>query len=155
MHQAHKAELEHREEGHAAALQDRDAENKSMSLLYKAEFQRLQQRDEESKTGLEAEKVEAVRRTEKVPSLLIPTERLVFYGRTTSASTAPCTPRRTCCPYAYVLITVLRVSRSVLTPLQFSWRFGRWVLWGWGFGDGSRAGVGKCICEAVPRRARI
>ena len=39
-------------------------------------------------------------------------ERLVFYCRTTSASTAPRTPRRTCCPYAYVLITVLRVSRS-------------------------------------------
>ena len=39
-------------------------------------------------------------------------ERLVFYCRTTSASTAPRTPRRTCCPYAYALITVLRVSRS-------------------------------------------
>ena len=39
-------------------------------------------------------------------------ERLVFYCQTTSASTAPRTPRRTCCPYAYVLITVLRVSRS-------------------------------------------
>jgi len=39
-------------------------------------------------------------------------ERLVFYCRTTSASTAPGTPRRTCCPYAYVLITVLRVSHS-------------------------------------------
>ena len=39
-------------------------------------------------------------------------ERLVFYCRTTSASTAPCTPRRPCCTYAYVLITVLRVSRS-------------------------------------------
>ena len=38
--------------------------------------------------------------------------RLVFYCRTTSASTAPRTPRRTCCPSAYVLITVLRVSRS-------------------------------------------
>ena len=37
---------------------------------------------------------------------------LVCYCRTTSASTAPCTPRRTCCPYAYVLVTVLRVSRS-------------------------------------------
>ena len=32
--------------------------------------------------------------------------------QTTSASTAPRTPRRTCCPYAYVLITVLLVSRS-------------------------------------------
>ena len=39
-------------------------------------------------------------------------ERLVFYCRTTSACTAPRTPRRTCCPYAYVLITVNRVSRS-------------------------------------------
>ena len=39
-------------------------------------------------------------------------ERLVLYCRTTSASTAPRTPRRTCCPYAYVLITVLRVSHS-------------------------------------------
>jgi len=29
-------------------------------------------------------------------------ERLVFYCRTTSASTAPRTPRRTCCPYAHV-----------------------------------------------------
>ena len=36
-------------------------------------------------------------------------QRLVFYCRTTSASTAPCTSRRTCCPYAYVLITVLDV----------------------------------------------
>ena len=27
-------------------------------------------------------------------------QRLVFYCRTTSASTAPRTPRRTCCPYA-------------------------------------------------------
>ena len=39
-------------------------------------------------------------------------ERLAFHCRTTSASTAPRTPRRTCCPYAYVLITVLCVSRS-------------------------------------------
>jgi len=39
-------------------------------------------------------------------------ERLEFYCRRTSASTAPRTPRRACCPYAYVLITVLRVSRS-------------------------------------------
>ena len=39
-------------------------------------------------------------------------ERLVFSCRTTSASTAPRTPRRTCCPYAYVLISVLCVSRS-------------------------------------------
>ena len=38
-------------------------------------------------------------------------ERLVFYCRPTSASTAPRTLRRTCCPDAYVLITVLRVSR--------------------------------------------
>ena len=38
--------------------------------------------------------------------------RLAFCCRTTSASTAPRTPRRTCCPYAYVLITVPRVSRS-------------------------------------------
>ena len=37
-------------------------------------------------------------------------ERLVVYCRTTSASTAPRTPRRTCCPYACVLITVLLVS---------------------------------------------
>ena len=36
-------------------------------------------------------------------------ERLVLHCRTT---TAPRTPRRTCCPYACVLITVLRVSRS-------------------------------------------
>jgi len=40
-----------------------------------------------------------------------PGERLVFYCRTTSASTAPRTPRRTCCPYVHVLITVLRASR--------------------------------------------
>jgi len=33
-------------------------------------------------------------------------ERLEIYCRTTSASTAPRTPRRTCCPYAYVLITL-------------------------------------------------
>ena len=33
-------------------------------------------------------------------------------SRTISPSTAPRTPRRTCCPYAYVLITVLCVSRS-------------------------------------------
>ena len=39
-------------------------------------------------------------------------ERPIFYCRATSASTAPRTPRRTCCPYASVLITVLRVSRS-------------------------------------------
>ena len=39
-------------------------------------------------------------------------EKLVFRCRTTSASTAPRTPRRTCCPYAYVLLTVTRVSRS-------------------------------------------
>ena len=43
-------------------------------------------------------------------------ERLVFYCRTTSANTAPRTPRRTCCPYAYELITVLRVSRSCKIP---------------------------------------
>ena len=40
---------------------------------------------------------------------------LVFYCQTTIASTAPRRPRRTCCPYAYVLITVLRVSRSGVT----------------------------------------
>ena len=40
------------------------------------------------------------------------TERLVIDCRTTSTSTAPGTPRRTCCFHAYVLITVLRVSRS-------------------------------------------
>ena len=45
-------------------------------------------------------------------SLPHPRERLVSYCRTTSASTAPRTPRRTCCPYAYVLTTVPRVSRS-------------------------------------------
>ena len=28
--------------------------------------------------------------------------RLVFYGQATSAITAPRTPRRTCCPHAYV-----------------------------------------------------
>ena len=39
-------------------------------------------------------------------------ERMVSYCRTTSASTAPRTPRITCCPDAYVLISVLRVSRS-------------------------------------------
>ena len=39
-------------------------------------------------------------------------ERLVFDCRTTSASTAPRTPRTTCCPYADVLSTVFRVSRS-------------------------------------------
>jgi len=42
-------------------------------------------------------------------------ERLVFYCRTTSASTAPCTPRR----YAalrIVLVTVPRVSRSCEHP---------------------------------------
>ena len=39
-------------------------------------------------------------------------ERLVLYCRTTSASTAPRTHRRMCCPYAYVLITVLRVSQN-------------------------------------------
>ena len=38
-------------------------------------------------------------------------ERLVSHCRTTNASTAPCTPRKTCFPYAYVLNTVLRVSR--------------------------------------------
>ena len=44
-------------------------------------------------------------------------ERLVFYCRTTSASTAPHMPQRTCCPCAYVLITVPPVSRSCeLTP---------------------------------------
>jgi len=36
-------------------------------------------------------------------SKIFPTETLVA---------APRTPRRTCCPYAYVLITVLNVSRS-------------------------------------------
>ena len=41
-----------------------------------------------------------------------PPERLVFYCRTISASTAPLTPRRTCCPYTHVLIIALRVSRS-------------------------------------------
>ena len=35
-----------------------------------------------------------------------------IYCRTTSASTVPLTPRRTCCPCAYMLATVLRVSRS-------------------------------------------
>ena len=40
------------------------------------------------------------------------TERLVWYCRTTSANTALRTPRRTCCPFADVLITVPRVSRS-------------------------------------------
>ena len=39
-------------------------------------------------------------------------QRLVSYCRTTSASTAPCTSRRTCCPCAYVLVAVPRVSRS-------------------------------------------
>jgi len=34
-------------------------------------------------------------------------QRLLFYCRTTSASTAPRTPRSTCCHYAYVLITEL------------------------------------------------
>ena len=45
-------------------------------------------------------------------------ERLVFYRRTTRASTAPRTPRRTCCPYAYVLMTVPRVSRSCVLCTQ-------------------------------------
>ena len=36
---------------------------------------------------------------------------LIFYCQTTSARTSPRTPRRTCCPHAYALITV-RVSRS-------------------------------------------
>ena len=39
-------------------------------------------------------------------------ERLVFYCKTNSAITALHMPLRTRCPYAYVLITVLRVSRS-------------------------------------------
>jgi len=39
-------------------------------------------------------------------------QRLVFHCLATSASTAPRKPRRMCLPYAYVLITVLRVSRS-------------------------------------------
>ena len=39
-------------------------------------------------------------------------DRLELYGRTTSASTAPRTLRSTCCPHAYVLVTVPRVSRS-------------------------------------------
>jgi len=39
-------------------------------------------------------------------------ERLAFHCRTTSTSNALCTPRRTCCPFADVLITVPRVSRS-------------------------------------------
>ena len=38
------------------------------------------------------------------------TETLVFHCRATSAITAPHTPRRTCCHYAYVLITVPRVT---------------------------------------------
>ena len=37
-------------------------------------------------------------------------KRLVFHCRTTSASTAPCTPRRTCCPHAHVRITGPRGS---------------------------------------------
>ena len=40
------------------------------------------------------------------------TERLVLYCRTSSASTAPRTLRRTGYPFAYVLINVLRVSHS-------------------------------------------
>jgi len=39
-------------------------------------------------------------------------EGLVFYCPTTSAGTAPRTPRRACCPYASVLVTLLGVSRS-------------------------------------------
>ena len=39
-------------------------------------------------------------------------ERFVIHRRTTSASTAPRTPRRTCCSDAYVLNTVPRFSRS-------------------------------------------
>ena len=47
-------------------------------------------------------------------------ERQVFDGRTTSASTTPRAPRRTCCPYACVPITVLRASRSCeLFPDEF------------------------------------
>ena len=37
---------------------------------------------------------------------------MVLYCRAASASTAPRTPRRTCCPHAYVSVTVLRVSNS-------------------------------------------
>jgi len=48
------------------------------------------------------------------------TVTLVLYCRTTNASTAPRTPRRTCCPYAHVLIAVLRVTRSCeLFPDEF------------------------------------
>ena len=43
-------------------------------------------------------------------------ERLIFYCRTTNASTAPRTPRKTCCPHAYVLVTVLRVPAKVTPP---------------------------------------
>jgi hypothetical protein len=39
-------------------------------------------------------------------------KRLVFCCRTTGSSTAARTPHRTCCPHAFVSITVLRVSRS-------------------------------------------
>ena len=45
-----------------------------------------------------------------VPSRAAP-ERLVFYCRTTSASTAPCTSRRMCCP-TYCASCCARVSRS-------------------------------------------
>ena len=50
------------------------------------------------------------------------TERLVFYFRTTSASTAPCTSRRMCCGCAalrMVLVTVPRVSRSCEQSTSF------------------------------------
>ena len=43
-------------------------------------------------------------------------QRLVVYCRTTSASSAPRTARRTCCPYAYVLITVLRPCTLSINP---------------------------------------
>ena len=41
-------------------------------------------------------------------------DTLVFCCRTHSASTVPRTSRVTCCPYAYALITLLRVSRNCL-----------------------------------------
>ena len=48
-------------------------------------------------------------------SLSLTRQRLVFYCRTTSVSTAPCKPRRTYCPYAYVLITV-HPAAAAATP---------------------------------------
>ena len=49
-------------------------------------------------------------------------ERLVFYCRTTSASTAPCTSRRMCCPTrcaSYWAQSAIRVATRLLLPYVF------------------------------------